>query len=590
VIWGAVVGCAGLVGLAVLVAVVAMTPDPPRKQAKDGASDADSIKVIVSVKREKKKADEPEPGVNEAAPAGAEKQRPAAEVTPAPAGALTFDDWPQDLAVAKGQAARDGKDILLVFDGSDWCGYSKRLAQQVLLTPTFRRRASEQFVLVFLDFPRGKEAQAKVQDAARNARLEKQFGVEGFPTLILADAQGRPYAVTGYHEFGPEEYSAHLLKLQEIRIRRDTLLAAVGDARGAGQLAAARKALAFLFEADSLAGEHVDLLGQYGDLLDEWARLAGAHDPKNERGDAEHFFLARLQAELRQGRSDPKELDAAVRRLDEWLAGNKPRDANAAAEVYLRAGMLLSFAGQSDRAVRCFKSGLGCRPADAELARKLTAAAAGKYLLSSGTGFVVAEGGYILTNRHVADSPGRLQVQLTRDGKAAGDLLPARMVAAEEGRDIALIQVDLPGGVRLAPLVVAGKKELRRGAVVFGFGYPLVQQLGLGIKMEDGKITGLPDAEVGGMLQTSARINPGNSGGPLCDASANVIGMVTAKTGAATPDVTSVGLALPARDLEAFLLKHLKGYRLAETRTRELRGEEVDGQVTPSVVRVLKVL
>src|SRR5262249_13965395 len=175
-------------------------PDPPRKQAKEGAADANSVQAIVSVKREKKKAEEPDADVNEAAPAGAEKQRPAAEVPPAASAALTFDDWPQDSAAAKGHAARDGKDSLLVFDGSDWCGYSKRLAQQVLLTPTFRRRASEQFVLVFLDFPRGKEAQAKVQDAARNARLEKQFGVEGFPTLILADAQGRPTAGTGYQE------------------------------------------------------------------------------------------------------------------------------------------------------------------------------------------------------------------------------------------------------------------------------------------------------------------------------------------------------------------------------------------------------
>src|SRR5262249_15259937 len=78
-ICGPVVGGAALVGLAVLVALAAMTPDRPRKQPKEGATDADLVKSIVSTKREKKKAGEPDPDVNEAAPAGAEKPPPAAE-------------------------------------------------------------------------------------------------------------------------------------------------------------------------------------------------------------------------------------------------------------------------------------------------------------------------------------------------------------------------------------------------------------------------------------------------------------------------------------------------------------------------------
>jgi S1-C subfamily serine protease/thioredoxin-related protein len=585
-LWGSIVGGAGLVGLALFVGVVALSPDETRKQAKGGERAPGPEKPGVPEKAAKSepKAELKEPELHES-------PRPDDQPAPARTVAATFDDWAQDLAVAEKQAAKEGKDILLVFDGSDWCGYSQRLARQVLLTPAFQRRVSEQFVTVFLDFPSGLAAKAKVQDTARNERLQKQFGVESFPTLILADARSRPYAVTGYHEVGPEAYCAHLIKLQEVRIRRDTLLAAVAEARGAGQLEAAKKALEFLFTADSRAGDEVDLLGHYSSLLQEWAELASRHDPENERGDAELFFFTSVYARMRHAaHADPKEMEACVRRLDDWRGKNKVKDANRAASLYLRAGEMLSFAGLADPAARCFRSGSACKPADPDLARMLSDAAEGKRVLGSGTGFVVADGGYILTNSHVAARHGRLMVQLTKGGKAAGDLLPAKILAEDRQRDMALIQVTLPAGTRLAALPVAGRKELQRGATVFAFGYPLVQQLGTGIKMEDGRITGLPDAEVAGMLQTSARINPGNSGGPLCDAFGNVVGMVTAKTGAASPDVTSVGLALPSRDLEAFLLKYLRGYKPAETRTKELRPEQVDQQVTASVVRVLKVL
>src|SRR5262249_26888758 len=121
---------------------------------------------------------------------------------PRTAGPPTFDDWLQDLDAAQRQAARAKKDLLIVLDGSDWCGWAKRLARQVLLRPGFRRQASERVVPVVVGFPRGKAARARVQDAARNARLQNEFQVESLPTVVLADDQGRPYAVTGYEEGG----------------------------------------------------------------------------------------------------------------------------------------------------------------------------------------------------------------------------------------------------------------------------------------------------------------------------------------------------------------------------------------------------
>lgn len=75
------------------------------------------------------------------------------------------------------------------------------------------QEAGKDFVLVLIDFPSDKSGQsAHIQQ--QNKQLEKQFKIEGFPTVFLTDADGRPYAQTGYLEGGVQTYLEHLGQLK----------------------------------------------------------------------------------------------------------------------------------------------------------------------------------------------------------------------------------------------------------------------------------------------------------------------------------------------------------------------------------------
>jgi len=129
-----------------------------------------------------------------------------------------FDHWLQDFDAAKRQAAEQGKSILVFFNGSDWSAPCRYLAAEVLLEAEFKRRAERDFVLVHLDFPRLPEAQTRVEDPQRNARLKARFKVSDFPTVALADETGRPVgAVEGYAPGKAEEYLESLNHLQALR-------------------------------------------------------------------------------------------------------------------------------------------------------------------------------------------------------------------------------------------------------------------------------------------------------------------------------------------------------------------------------------
>ncbi len=128
-----------------------------------------------------------------------------------PLAALASEGWLTDLDAAKKQAAAEKKDILIDFTGSDWCGWCIKLDKEVFSTAAFK--AQKDFVLVSLDFPRRKELPA--DQKAKNEALAKAWGIQGFPTIVLANAAGEPYATTGYKPGGPETYLAHLADLRK---------------------------------------------------------------------------------------------------------------------------------------------------------------------------------------------------------------------------------------------------------------------------------------------------------------------------------------------------------------------------------------
>lgn len=122
--------------------------------------------------------------------------------------------WVLDFNAAKAQAKEQNKHLLINFTGSDWCGWCKKLEGEVFHHKEFLDTATKKYVMVFLDFPNAQELKEKVVDPALNQKLSKDFGVAGFPTIMLTNADGHPYARTGYQQGGPAPYLTHLEELR----------------------------------------------------------------------------------------------------------------------------------------------------------------------------------------------------------------------------------------------------------------------------------------------------------------------------------------------------------------------------------------
>lgn len=152
--------------------------------------------------------------------------------------------WVLDFNAAKAKAKAENKHLLINFTGSDWCGWCKRLESEVFAHKEFIDAASKNYVMVYLDFPNAQELKDKVVDAELNQKLSKEFGVQGFPTIMLTNADGHPYARTGYKDGGPTPYVTHL---DELRVKSDAVeaLAKAGaDSATAEQLKAGFEVMA----------------------------------------------------------------------------------------------------------------------------------------------------------------------------------------------------------------------------------------------------------------------------------------------------------------------------------------------------------
>ena len=122
--------------------------------------------------------------------------------------AATADIWTDDYDKAQEQAKNEGKAMLLDFTGSDWCGWCKKLDNEVFSQKEFKRYADEHLVCVKVDFPRSFTLSSKTQH--QNEDLARKFGIGGYPTIVLLDPEGDKIGVTGYKQGGAENYVKHL--------------------------------------------------------------------------------------------------------------------------------------------------------------------------------------------------------------------------------------------------------------------------------------------------------------------------------------------------------------------------------------------
>ena len=116
--------------------------------------------------------------------------------------------WENNLEQAIDQAKKEKKAVLVNFTGSDWCIWCKRLSSEVFQQKAFEDYAKESLVLVMLDFPRSIEQSVETQNYNRN--LAQKYGIQGFPTILIFNDQGKLAGQTGYQPGGPENYIDHI--------------------------------------------------------------------------------------------------------------------------------------------------------------------------------------------------------------------------------------------------------------------------------------------------------------------------------------------------------------------------------------------
>lgn len=116
--------------------------------------------------------------------------------------------WTTDYKAALETARRERKFVLLDFTGSDWCPWCRRLEAEVFSQPAFTEYAATAFVLVKLDFPQ-QTAQPEALKA-QNEALSRQYGIEGFPTIVILNPEGKLVETTSYREGGAIAYVEHL--------------------------------------------------------------------------------------------------------------------------------------------------------------------------------------------------------------------------------------------------------------------------------------------------------------------------------------------------------------------------------------------
>jgi thioredoxin-related protein len=124
-------------------------------------------------------------------------------------------DWKYDFEEAKKIAATEGKDILMVFSGSDWCAPCIRLDKNIWQSEAFIKESSEKWILVKVNFPRKKANQLPDDQTAHNRDLAEKYNNEGsFPLVVLLNTKGNILGKIGFKNVSPEEYikMIHALK------------------------------------------------------------------------------------------------------------------------------------------------------------------------------------------------------------------------------------------------------------------------------------------------------------------------------------------------------------------------------------------
>ncbi len=129
-------------------------------------------------------------------------------------------DWLTDIETATAQAKTDGKHVLILFTGSDWCKPCMLLKRDILNSESFQKFAKEQLILVKADFPAHKRNKLSKEQTTHNEQLAEKYNPDGtFPLLVVLDSEGDLIGDFGYEKDDTPkdhiEYLEYLLSDEE---------------------------------------------------------------------------------------------------------------------------------------------------------------------------------------------------------------------------------------------------------------------------------------------------------------------------------------------------------------------------------------
>ena len=130
-------------------------------------------------------------------------------------GFVHAQNWQTDFELAKAQATKESKPIVMVFQGSDWCASCIKLDREVWSTDEFKAFANNHFVMLKVDFPRKKNNALSSDQEQKNKFLAEKYNQNGFfPLVVILDNAGTVKGQTGYKQMAVGDYIQHLMSFK----------------------------------------------------------------------------------------------------------------------------------------------------------------------------------------------------------------------------------------------------------------------------------------------------------------------------------------------------------------------------------------
>lgn len=123
--------------------------------------------------------------------------------------------WQINFDEAKKLASKNNENIVLVFQGSDWCAPCIKLDKEIWSTETFKKLSQNHFIMLKADFPRKKANKLSDAQTLQNSKLAETYNNQGiFPLVVVLNKDGKVLGKTGYEKLSPSDYFKKLTSFE----------------------------------------------------------------------------------------------------------------------------------------------------------------------------------------------------------------------------------------------------------------------------------------------------------------------------------------------------------------------------------------